>query len=110
MGSDSKRGGEIVKAARIEAMKKAREEKQEARTYIEFDNIIIKSYEAGWMLNINNEDTRYYSSLTGLFKKLFSIKLSRKRIDDLQAIYQAQKDVLREIVEMASRLDEEIKK
>ena len=88
-----------------EKMQEGREERAESRTTITFDNITIKSYEHGWMLYIGTEDSRYYSDLSGLFKKLFSIKLSRKRMDTLQAMYQAQKDCLEEVNVIATRLE-----
>ena len=89
-------------------IEEARAEKSEARTRIKFDKIEIKSYEQGWILKIRSEGDRYYTNLTGLFLKLFSIKLSEKRIDELQALYQAQKDCIREVVEVAEKLQEAI--
>lgn len=86
-------------------IKEGREAKTESRTSITFDKITIKSYEAGWMLLIGSEDTRYYSDLSGLLKKLFSIKLSRKRMDTLEAIESSQKDCLREVNAIATRLE-----
>jgi len=65
---------------------------------------------ACWMLKIGNEGTRYYSNLPSLFKKLFSIKLSEKRIDELQALYRAQIDVLSEVTAIAGKLQEAINK
>ncbi len=94
-----------------ETMKKvaeARAKKSESRTRIEFDNIVIKSYEHGWILKIGSEPDRYYSDLSELLKKLFTIKLSRTRLDELQAIEQAQIHCLREVVELACRIEEAI--
>ena len=99
----------VITEEHRQKLEDAKREREAERTTITFDKITIKSYESGWMLLIGNEDTRYYSDLSGLFKKLFSIKLSRKRMDDLQAIYQAQKDCLREVVEIALRLENTIK-
>ena len=99
---------ESMEKNHIKKMEEGRTAKQEARTRIKFDNIVIKSYEDGWMLNIGCEDTRYYSDLSGLLKRLFSVKLSRKRIDTLQAIEQVQIHCLREVVEIACRLEEAI--
>ena len=91
-------------------MQEALKERTENRTVMTFDKITIKSYEAGWMLLIGSEDTRYYSDLTGLFKKLFSIKLSRKHMDTLQQIEASQKDCLREVKEIAEKLEIAINK
>ena len=99
-----------MKEETIKKMQKIRAEKNEARTRIKFDDIEIKSYEQGWILKIRSEGDRYYTNLTGLFLKLFSIKLSEKRINELQAIYQAQKDCIREVVEVAEKLQEAIDK
>ena len=88
-----------------EKLKEGREERSESRTMITFENVTIKSYEHGWMLLIKGDSTRYYSDLSGLFKKLFSIKLSRKRMDTLQAIELRQNDCLREVNAIATRLE-----
>jgi len=92
-----------------ETMNKIRQikaDKTACRTHLEFDGIVIKSYEHGWILNIGSEESRYYSDLPGLFKKLFSIKLSRKRLNELQQLESLLKTVYSEVYNIAHRLEE----
>ena len=86
-------------------MQNARAKKSESKTLIEIDNIVIKSHDHGWILNIGNEDSRYYSNLSQLFKKLFDIKLSRSHIDTLQQVISQQKVIFSELETIGDRIE-----
>lgn len=79
------------------------------RTYLEFDVIVIKSYKHGLVLDIGSENSSYHSNLIGLLKKLFSIKLSNKRMIDLHQLESLLKTVYSEVSNIAKRLDQIIK-
>ena len=91
-----------------EKMLSGRLEKNNNRTYIEIDDIIIKSYEHGWILKIGSEGDRYYSSLLPLFKKLYMIKLSRIDIQSITAMGNKIETGFIELFEMVKRLESKL--
>lgn len=92
----------------LNEMQQAKREKANSRVKISLKGITIKSHEHGWILKIKGDPERYYSSLQNLFKKLFSIKLSRSVANDLQQVQQEQNRCLREVKEVVSALEREI--
>ena len=92
----------------IAKMQGARAERSANKTHIEIGDIEIFSYDHGWILNIGKESNRYYSDLSQLFKKLFSIKLSRVQIESVTAMDRCVKQALNEILTVTKRLEKEI--
>lgn len=94
-----------MKTSTINKIKKTRTEKSYNRTYLKFDGVVIKSYQNGWILNIKSDESRYYSNLPELFKKLVSIKLSKESANDLQQLESSLKDVFNAVLEIGNRLE-----
>ena len=91
-----------------EKMLSGRLEKNGNRTYIEIDNIIIKSYEHGWVLKIGSEGDRYYSDLLTLFKKLYMIKLSRVDIESITAMRNMIETSFKDLFEMVKQVESKL--
>ena len=87
-----------------------RKERESLRVSLKIGEIIIKSYEHGWILKYKGQEQRYYGSLQDLFKNLFDIKLRQTAAEDVRQLISVQNTCLKEIEGVVFALENTIRK